>query len=343
MIQGRNSFITKDFVFSKVSQIDVFEKYLKISINNLLNGQLFCNPLRTDKNPTCSFKVYPNKIYPEGYIIWFRDYADTEGYDCIGLVQRIANNCSFFDALCLISHHFSLLSDEDDQIFKYVIDPDKIKEIYQKASAITSIQIKRILFERKHLQYWNQYHLDKEDLEDDVVAIKCYWLNGIRYNPAQDLGFAYTFGNEKFKIYNPLANKHKSEIKFLHNSIDILQGENKLKFDRDLLIITSSYKDVKILRKIDNLYDLNYETIASMSETTIPPKEKIDFYKTKYKSILLYYNNDRAGIEAMDTQSKELGIEYIVNPTNMPKDISDISKEFGFDKAVETINNLLYE
>lgn len=343
--EGRSSHISKESIFSKITQKQVFEYYLNISITNLLDGTEFCNPLRKDHCPTCTFKVYPNNLYPEKYIIWFRDWSDNKGYDCIGLVQKIANNCSFYDALCLISHHFHLLSGQDDLAFKYILDADSIRKLYSKSQISTQLRIKKIPFERNHLDYWKQYNLDLEDLEDDVTAIKCYWLitkeSENRFIPKGNLGFAYLFGGYDYKIYNPLADIKKGEIKHLHTNINILQGENKLEFNKDLLIITSSYKDVKVLRKIEKLYSMNYETVASMSESTIPNKVKVEYYKTKYRNIVLYYNNDKAGIENMKSQSEILGINYIVHDLNLPKDISDISKYNGFDKAVETINNLI--
>lgn len=343
MLKSRDSYISKEYIFTKITQQQVFEKYLGISISSLLDGTLFCNPLRDDTIPTCTFKVYVNsKSYPEGYFINFRDWADNRGYDAIGLVQKIANNCSYMDALCLIAHHFNLLSAEDELEFQYVLNTDRMREVVKMSQKEVNLRITRKPFEKQHIEFWKQYHLDIEDLEDDVFAISCFWLNNERHNPARNLGFAYHFGDYNYKVYNPLAKKQLGQIKFMHNNARILQGENKLKFDKDLLILTSSYKDVKLLRKIDKLYDMNFECAATMSETTKPIKESIDFFKTKYRNILLYYNNDDAGLKAAKSQSEEFGLEYIVNPENLPKDITDISKELGFDFAVETINNLLY-
>jgi hypothetical protein len=340
MIKPRASNITKEFIFSKITQQQVFEKYLQISIADLLDGKLFCNPLRDDDNPTCSFAVYINNVsYPrEGVMINFRDWADSKGYDCIGLVQKIANNCTYFDALCLIAHHFNLLSAEENKDFKYVLPIETIKKLAKTSSEI-ELLVKKRNFTIQDIKYWKQYYLDLEDLEDDVFSIKTYWLNGNKFYPPKDLGFVYIFNKDK-KVYCPLADKKKSELRFIHNNATVLQGETKLKYNKSTIILTSSYKDVKLLKKIEKLYNLDYESVASMSETTPVSDEKIEFFKSKYENVVLYYNNDKAGIEAMNSQSNNLGVPFYCNPSNMPKDITDVAKICGFQEAVEITKEL---
>lgn len=341
MIKPRPSNITKEFIFSKITQQQVFEKYLEINITDLLKGELFCNPLRIDDNPTCTFAVYLNNVsYPsEGIVINFRDWADSKSYDCIGLVQKIANNCTYFDALCLIAHHFNLLSVEEDKDFKYVLPSETIKKLAKKDSKI-DLLIKKRDFTLQDIKYWKQYWLDIDDLEDDIFSIKCYWLNNNRFYPPKDLGFIYLF-NEGKKVYCPLADKQKSELKFIHDNSKILQGEDKLKYNKSTLILTSSYKDVKLLRKIDKLYNLDFETVATMSETTPPTPEKVSFLKSKYDKIILYYNNDKAGIKAMQTQSETYGLSIYYNPSNMPKDLTDVAKICGINEAIEVTKELV--
>lgn len=155
--------------------------------------------------------------------------------------------------------------------------------------------------------------------------------------------FAYHFGGYDYKIYIPQANKQKGELKFLHNNSTILQGENELLYNQPLLILTSSYKDVKVLRKIEEEYGFGYEVVATMSETIAPKKEKMEFLKTKYSNILLWYNNDNAGINAMQAQATQFGIDYLQHNSNLPKDISDIVKLIDYPTAIETVHKLLYE
>lgn len=340
MINPRASNITKQIIFSKITQKQVFEKYLQVDVTELLEGKMFPNPLRNDSFPTCTFKVYKNDSYPEGYLIHFRDWADSKGLDCIGLVQKIANNCSYFDALCLISYHFNLLSDEENKDFRYVLSPDEIKNLLRKNDKGIELLVKRREFTLNDVKYWKQFCLDIEDLEDDVHSLKAYWLNGNRFYPPKDLGFVYTFNGAK-KVYNPLADKTKGEMRFIHDNAQVIQGDSKLKYDKRFMIMTSSYKDVKLLRKIQRLYGLDYESAATMSETTPPPRERIDFYKSKYEKVLLYYNNDEAGIKSMNAQANEFDVPIYYNPSNMPKDLTDVAKKDGLQEAVNVVNNIL--
>ena len=334
MINVRLQKLTKDFILSHITQEQIFEKYLGIPIQ----FNLFKNPLRIDNYPTCSFK-YMGKISDGRDLLWFNDFSQPKGVDCFGLVQKIYNNCSFYETLEIIGTHFKLLDIQLLQDYKYIIEPSIQREIIKKIKH--DIKIKSIEFTRKDKEYWNQYHLELEDLSKDIKSIKCYWLDDNKYNcNLVKPNYAYDCDNYDYKLYFPLVDK-KKEIKFLHNNAEIFQGDKYLKFDKPLLIITSSYKDVQLLKKIEKEYSLNFETISPMSETTLPTK-KLEFYKTKYQHILLYHNNDDAGKQAMNIQTEEHNIQFIVNPDNLPKDITDISKELGYETAVETIHNLLY-
>jgi len=331
-MEGKPSCISKEYILSKISAVDIFEKYLGISVADKLDGRIFHNPLREDANPTCTIKSYPNGI------IWFRDWSDSQGYNCFGLVQKIAH-CKYFDALCLISKHFSLLSEENNELYKYILEPEKVIELYAKEEKPTLLQIKRIGWSSKHIQYWREYHLEIEDLEDDVSPIKCYWLNNNKYYPKNGLGFAYYFGEYDYKIYNPLASRKLGQIRFIHNNTKIFQGERQLKFDKPQLIITSSYKDVKVLRKIERLNNLGFECVAPMSETSLP-KERLEELRKKYLNVYLYHNNDKAGVDAMLSQSAKYTLSYFHNPIGMDKDISDVSKNRGLDEATKVIKQL---
>ena len=92
------------------------------------------------------------------------------------------------------------------------------------------------------------------------------------------------------------------------------------------------------------MYDLDFECVSPMSESTPISKEKIEFYKSKYQRIILYHNNDKAGINANIRQSELYNCEYIFNPESQFKDYSDFIKQFSNEKdAYEEGKNLLIE
>ncbi len=54
-----------------------------------------------------------------------------------------------------------------------------------------------------------------------------------------------------------------------------------------------------MLKKIAKLYDFDFTAIAPMSETTPIEQKIIDFLKTKFTYVILFHNNDKAGIQAI--------------------------------------------
>ena len=333
-IKGRSSKANIDFILSVLKQEEIFEKYLGVSVQY---ARHITNPLRSnDDNITCSFKRW-------GKYIIFRNFIEERSWNCFELVKRYYN-CDYNTALQKIVEDFNLdeLNIEHKNTKNIVFIEKEKQEILKKE---INLRIKRIPFAKAHIDYWKQYHLNIEDLEDDVFAIKCFWFNEQK-NICRTLSFAYHFGEYNYKLYFPFVNK-KEGIRFYHNDAQIIQGENQLKFDKSILIITSSYKDVKCLRKTEKLYDLDFECISPMSESTPISKEKIDFYKSKYDYLILYHNNDDAGIKASIRQSELYECDYIVNPENTPKDYSDFIKQFNNEKEAyfegsKLLNNLIY-
>lgn len=344
-MKGKDSKISKEFILTEISpdilmsQIAIFEKYLGISniYTILTEEQMIVNTLRKDDFPTCTFKVYNNggKIK-----LWFRDWGEPNGMDCFDLVQRLAS-CGFNEALELIAFHFGLLSAEKETEFKYVMTPIQILDLVKKQSKITELRIKSTDWTKEHIDFWKQYGLEREDVIYDTIPIKLYWYNKSRFT-VNRIGFAYTFSNSyDYKIYLPYADKTKGELKFIHNRADIVQGERQLQYNKRVLIITSSNKDVKVLRKQARVNDFDFEVVAPMSETTPIAKDKIAFFNTKYDYILLYYNNDKQGIESAIAHSKLYNCPYIVNPVDYPKDPSDVCKNLGEEKLTEFLTSVL--
>lgn len=344
-MQGaKDSRISKDFILDSIgndrisAQIAIFEKYLQMSgVYNLVkSGDDFVNPLREDTFPTCTFRLYDNK---DGAKVWFRDWADVRGYDCFDLVQKMAA-CSFTDSLELVAHHFSLLSAERTAELKYVLSPVQIKQLTVKRMEQIDIQIKREDWTEAHKAYWRQYGLSGEDVAYDTTPIKAYWIDGNKYTPPKNLGFCYYFPDGGLKLYFPLADRSKKERKFIHNKGTTVQGNAQLTFTAKYLIITSSNKDVKVIRKLARMYpDLDIEVVAPMSETTPIPKQKIDEYNSKYQLLITYYNNDKQGLESTKAHNDLYGCVGFVNDSYMGKDPSDFIKDNpnNYEKLYEFI------
>ena len=132
-----------------------------------------------------------------------------------------------------------------------------------------------------------------------------------------------------YKTYSPRSIKHKKFFTFSKYT----QGSDQLTFQVPYLVICSSLKDVMAFRLMKFK---NAEAIAPASESSMISEEEINFYKSKYKKICVLFDNDEAGILAMQKYETEYGLPGIV--LKMEKDLSDSVKEHG----VNNVRTVLY-
>jgi hypothetical protein len=236
---------------------------------------------------------------------------------------------TFPEALNIINSDFQLGLESYGKIEKPSMEIFGIpkKESISHIPEEKSINIRQIKPNGKHFDYWEQYGISKATLNKyQVMAISHFWIDGKRITP-YGVTFAYNFGNKKYKILQP-----DSAFKWISNcSVEILQGYAQLPETGDLLIITSSLKDVMVLN------ELGYTAVAPQAESSIIPNKVLKKLKGRFKKIILYYNNDDAGLRSMD----KYNLPQIHNPMGLPKDPSDIVKDYNLDKAREVIQNLL--
>jgi len=64
-------------------------------------------------------------------------------------------------------------------------------------------------------------------------------------------------------------------------------------------------------------------------------------YKLKFKGICTLFDNDKAGIEAMQKYTDKYQVKGIVLP--LSKDLTDSMKDHGLSKVKTELNNLLKE
>ena len=73
-------FITKDKLYSSISQEEIFRRYIP---NFKSVGVKFCSNLRDDPNPSCI-------ITPYNGVLWYKDFGtNSRGVDAIGYVSMI--------------------------------------------------------------------------------------------------------------------------------------------------------------------------------------------------------------------------------------------------------------
>lgn len=341
-IQSEDSYITKDFVLSRLSDQQIIEFYLNIKLQY---SNLISSPFREDRNPSFGIKYMNNSFIA-------KDFSTGETFDCFSIVQKLYN-CNFQEALRIISNDFNLINKVSN--LGYVSDCraiegiSKLPNIKRKKNIIT---IEEQPFTQIDQIYWNQYGIDIPTLQlFNVKSCKYVWLNGslCRIYNSKNPVYAYQF-NRDYKIYCPLTNNKKTKWLFSGNQNDI-EGYNEFRtnvFRQDIsqyeqscldtIIVTKSFKDVMCL------YKLGYQAISLQGE--INPFTFEYYLKLKYsgiKNFYIFYDNDKAGI---------VGTNKIVSafpdfiPLFVPeeygvKDISDFIAKFGLNEGKALIDSLL--
>lgn len=186
-------------------------------------------------------------------------------------------------------------------------------------------------------EFWTQFGIDSDTLSKyKVVPVESYRMEketGEKLTINGPNLYAYTrLDGTVYKIYQPKVADHK----FLKVK-NYIQGTDQLKFDQPNLVICSSLKDAMCLTK----FGYNLEVVAPDSENALIPPGAIAMYKLKYKAICTLFDNDTAGLKAVDKYKEEYGIPGIVLP--MSKDLSDSVRDYGIPETRKALHPLLKE
>lgn len=318
--------ITKEFILSKLSEESIFNYYIGTTIKP---NKLFCSKLRLDKHPTCSF--YRSK----SNILYYHDFATGDNLNCFTYVMKLYN-CSYQKALNIIASDFGLLNDSKIKISQVVYNYEKIES---DKKTIIQVEIKDFL--DYELKWWLSFGITESILNKyKIYSIKTVFLNGNVYaqsnqsNPIYGYYFGKKEGIEQWRIYFPKSNK----CRFIGNvSTKTLQGYKQLPKSGNLLLITKSMKDCL------SLYSFGLSAIAPNSETQEVEDNVLSDLKTRFKYIVVFYDNDQAGISNMRKIKKkhpELNYFYIPRHYGV-KDVSDFYQKYGRDITMSTIKHYI--
>ncbi len=306
--------ITKKYILSHISEEDIFEKYLGIKV---VYNKLIRNPLRDDKSPTASFKFVNDRIQ-------FRDWSEPFSRDCFNIVEFIYK-CNYYKALEIIASHFNLTNIPigDLPILS-------IQEAREKSVSKTELRIKSRPFNKRDIEWWNQFHIPISQLEKfNVVAISHYWING-KESKVYGLAYAYLFGGYDYKLYFP----ENKMCRFIQNRADILQGYNNLPEYGNHCVITKSYKDVIALDMFGII------SVAPMSETVLPTTEQYSDLYNRFDEMFYLGDNDYRGLRATINFKQTFGLQPLVFPKDEPKDFTDNLKVYGVNTMSDIIEDL---
>ena len=319
--------LTKEFVLSRVSEEDIFMKYM--SIYPTLN-QKYKSPLRDDNRAGCSF-------YRDSRgVLKFVDPAYKINIDCFNLVSLVHSEANNFNkALKRIAEDFGIYEKEID----YSIIANWKEAIEKAKDKFTLINVKRKDFTKDELKWWQEQGIYKEVLDFyKIASVQMVWLNGnLIYNyTKKDPAYVYHFGDYNYKVYFPL----RQQYRFIQNiRSNTAQGFIQLPEGGDILVITKSLKDVACL------HGFGIPAIAPSSETTLMPESIMLDISNRFTYIFTLFDRDRSGLHMTWLMRKKYNtIPLLFESKNKlfrdkeePKDFTDNLKIHGTSYMIDLI------
>lgn len=313
-------------ILEKVSEKDIYEYYLG---HNIKEGILYKCPFHEDTNPSLGFKLMPSM-----QLI----------HRCFGCGER-GNSINFVRKLLKLSFSDTIKQLNKDMIIK---SASHAREDLNRRSLSFSIESKTKIypvfqnFNITDYDYWNKYNIPLSLLNKySISACKQIWLRTnnnhlvlfAEYSKTNPI-YCYTI-SDSYKIYRPL-NPTKIGKWLTTSKAEDIQGMRQLPSKGKLLIITSSMKDVLVLKV------LGYSAIALGGEGNRIPAKILDYLKACFEDIVIFYDNDKPGINYARKLSEEIDSDYIYIPEEFfEKDISDYIDSYKIEQTRSLIINLL--
>jgi len=295
----------------------IFEYYCqltqKLCGQRLMIKSIF-NP--TETMPSMALFVGDNGRYR------FKDFSTGIAGDSIALVSfindKIKGSPKLFTQVCdeivmafveYTSKGGEYLSSELDPKGSYKLKSYRIRQWNTiDANFWSNYWISSNTLHKYHVFPLDEYIMERDRDIEDSFQVGGNFLYGY-----------FTKDGDLYKIYQPTSTR-----KFLKIS-DHIQGLEQLKYDKDILLVTSSLKDGMSIER----FDIPLEFIAVHSENTILRAAAVDKFRRDYKYIFTLFDNDEAGIKARDLYLSTYNIPSLV--INIEKDISDAIKKYTPD------------
>lgn len=322
MISTKN--LTSDI--TEVPREWIFEYYLNLP-EKLTGQDVRIKSMFTpnDKNPS----MFVFFGHAQGKYM-FKDFSTGKGGDCITLVQHMFSLKSRGETCFKIIADYNQyrLNNPDDAPLREFKVHSKYRITNFMTRGWTNIDEK----------YWGKYHIGSKLLEAyNVLPLESYTLT--KEDQELVIKSLNIYGYFKkdgtlCKVYQPLVKKNK----FLKIK-DYIQGSEQLTMKKPYLVICSSLKDILTFVKLG--YN-NAEAVAPDSENSLIPDHIMTSYKFKYKKICTLFDDDEAGIDAMNKYQERYDIPFVHLKTGS-KDLSDSIRDIGLLKVKSILTPLLKE
>lgn len=322
--------LNRDFILSRISEEDIFRHYLNVPFQL---GRPMKSPLRTrDDDP--SFNIYRTPMSGE---LRYKDFGYSGG-NCFEFVRNLFG-VDYKTALRIIAKDFNLTAEVVHVPKK---EPEAVRATAMEAFKKQILPTKRS-FKKLDFDYWNQYGIPLTDLQRyDISACKYVYLHNredslFLWGEHRDDDPIYCYEvSYNHKIYRPLSREKKRKWLATTTIWDI-QGMKQLPAKGELLIITSSMKDLLVLRQ------LGYTAIAPGGEAHGIPEKIMDYLWACFDNIVVFYDNDPPGkLSAERFQADNAGTAAIFIPDDYAeKDISDFRHIHGAEETQYLMKRLL--
>lgn len=328
---------------SSVTLSDILEKTTEANILSFYLGvtEIPCiihSPLRKDNRP--SFGLYS----PNGKRIYFVDFATKDRGGIFDLLCQMWG-CSYKEVLIRINKDIpKLCSIGTPNVHKHI--PCTVRSTIECKKS-TDLQCKVRDWTSYDIEYWKSYGISLDWLkyaEVYPISHKIIIKNGNKYVFKADK-YAYAYvehkeGKVTLKVYQPF---NKDGYKWSSN-IDrsVWSLWTKIPKFGNNLIISSSVKDC-----LNIMCNLGIPAICMQGEGYKPKPQIIEELKSRYKNIILFYDNDYNNPDNPGKKdSMELSLEYNLKRVEIPvkyesKDPSDLFKKYGRGRYLEIMNEIL--
>lgn len=328
---------------SSVTLSDILEKTTEANILSFYLGvtEIPCiihSPLRKDNRP--SFGLYS----PNGKRIYFVDFATKDRGGIFDLLCQMWG-CNYKEVLIRINKDIpKLCSIGTPNVHKHI--PCTVRSTIECKKS-TDLQCKVRDWASYDVEYWESYGISLDWLkyaEVYPISHKIIIKNGNKYVFKADK-YAYAYvehkeGKVTLKVYQPF---NKDGYKWSSN-IDrsVWSLWTKIPKFGNNLIISSSVKDC-----LNIMCNLGIPAICMQGEGYKPKPQIIEELKSRYKNIILFYDNDYNNPDNPGKKdSIELSLEYNLKRVEIPvkyesKDPSDLFKKYGRDMYLEIMNEIL--
>ena len=247
----------------------------------------------------------------------FKDFSSGKGGCSVELVKQIHEKP--YHQACQI-----IVEDYNDYVLHnnggYDLQEFKVRSRYHIESFVSRQWTSRDAY------YWTQFNIGSRLLGHyNVLPIEEYRMKKDEVEEGKYLTIKglYIYGYFKkdctlYKIYQP-----KTQDKKFLKVQSYIQGIEQLE-NKKWLVVTSSLKDLMSLKSLK----LEVDAVAPDSENTMIPSQQMETWIESYKKVLILFDNDDAGINAMKKYKERYPtVEPIL--LNMSKDLSDSIKDQG--------------